>query len=159
MSKAANESLNAAFDLDFISGTVSANVETMSTEITVENGQYANVIPYEPEEHQADEEDFEEVRANLKSLVRKGNQMLDRMIEIADSSERDRTFEVAGTLLKNLADINKDIIGSRKTHKETKILDKQSNKDDGGSVNIDKAVFVGTTADLLKQVKAEQEKK
>ena len=149
MSKAANESLNAAFDLDYVS-TVSANVETsVSSEITIHDAGYA-AVPYEPQMHVAEDEDFEEVRSNLKSLVRKGNKMLDNLIEVAESSERDRTYEVAGQLLKNLADINKDIVNSRKTHKENKILDRQKN--DGGSVNIDKAVFVGTTSELLDQL-------
>ncbi len=148
-----DDSLNAAFDIDMSAvGTVeTANMQAMTVTATVQTTEVAPFI-----EHVAEDEDFEEVRSNLKTLVRKGNKMLDRMIEIADSSERDRTFEVAGTLLKNLAEINKDVLASRKTHKENKVLGKQTDGktvDDGGSINIDKAVFVGTTADLLKQVK------
>jgi hypothetical protein len=158
MSKAANESLNAAFDIEYISGSISSNIRSsVSNEITIHNPEFAAPVQFEPVEHVAEDEDFEEVRGNLKSLVRKGNKMLDNLIDVAESSERDRTYEVAGQVLKHLADINKDIIATRKTHKEIKQLKK--NENDGGSVNIDKAVFVGTTAELLKQVKAEQEKK
>lgn len=158
MSKNTDESLNQMFEIDetTITSVSVANLENAI--VTVDNNR--PIIQATPIiEHDAEDEDFEEIRSNLKSLVRKGNKMLDNLLEIAESSERDRTYEVAGEILKKLSDINKDILNIRKTQKENKELGKHtSDKDlnDGGSINIDKAVFVGTTADLLKQIKEQR---
>ena len=95
------------------------------------------------------EDDAEFARQNLRTLIQKGNDAADHIVEIAKQSEHPRAFEVAAGMLKNLADMNKDLleIQKRKQDLQPKITNNTQN------LNIDKAVFVGTAADLLKQLK------
>lgn len=95
------------------------------------------------------EDDAEFARQNLRTLIQKGNDAADHIVEIAKQSEHPRAFEVAAGILKNLADMNKDLleIQKRKQDLQPKITNNNQN------INVDKAVFVGSTAELLKQLK------
>jgi hypothetical protein len=95
------------------------------------------------------ENDAEYARNNIKVLIQKGSDAADHIVEIAKQSEHPRAFEVAANLLKNLADMNKDLleIQKRKQDLNQKITNNTQN------VNIDKAVFVGSTAELIKQLR------
>jgi hypothetical protein len=95
------------------------------------------------------EDDAEFARQNLRSLIQKGNDAADHIVEIAKQSEHPRAFEVAAGILKNLADMNKDLleIQKRKQDLQPKVTNNNQN------INVDKAVFVGSTAELLKQLK------
>ena len=70
-------------------------------------------------------------------------------MSVAQQSEHPRAFEVAAGMLKNLADMNKDLleIQKRKQDLKPKVTTNTQN------INVDKAVFVGTAAELLKQLK------
>jgi len=93
--------------------------------------------------------DAEYARQNLKNLIAKGNDAVDHIVSIAKQSEHPRAFEVAAGMLKNLADMNKDLleIQKRKQDLKPKVTTNTQN------INVDKAVFVGTAAELLKQLK------
>ena len=93
--------------------------------------------------------DAEYARQNLKNLIAKGNDAVDHIVSIAKQSEHPRAFEVAAGMLKNLADMNKDLleIQKRKQDLKPKVTTNTQN------INVDKAVFVGSTAELLKQLK------
>ena len=95
------------------------------------------------------EDDTEYARQNLKNLIEKGNDAANHIVEIAKQSEHPRAFEVAAGMLKNLADMNKDLleIQKRKQDLQPKTTNNIQN------LNIDKAVFVGSTAELLKQLR------
>ena len=81
-------------------------------------------------------------------MIVKGNDAASHIVEIAKQSEHPRAFEVAAGMLKNLSDMNKDLLELQKRKKE---LAPQSETSKG--VNIDKAVFVGSTNELLKMIK------
>ena len=95
------------------------------------------------------EDDAEFARQNIRDLIVKGNDAASHIVEIAKQSEHPRAFEVAAGMLKNLSDMNKDLleIQKRKQDLQPKITNNTQN------LNIDKAVFVGSTAELLKQLK------
>lgn len=95
------------------------------------------------------ESDAEYARQNLKDLIAKGNDAVNHIVEIAKQSEHPRAFEVAAGMLKNLADMNKDLleIQKRKQDLQPKVTNNTQN------ISVDKAVFVGSTAELLKQLK------
>lgn len=95
-------------------------------------------------------DDAEYARQNLRSLIEKGNGAVDNIIEIAKQSEHPRAFEVVAGLLKNLADMNKDLMEIQKRKKE--LSPKQS--DNNSNINVDKAVFVGSTAEFVKLLKS-----
>ena len=98
------------------------------------------------------ESDTEFARTNIKDLIRKGTSAVDEILQVAKHSEHPRAYEVAGALIKSMADLNKDLLELQKRKKELQISGKDSGSKD---VNIDKAVFVGSTAELMKLIKKE----
>lgn len=99
------------------------------------------------------EDDADYARKNLRSLIEKGNTAVDNIIEIARQSEHPRAFEVAAGMLKNLADMNKDLLEIQKRKRDLSPQDMSGAK----TVNVDKAVFVGSTAELVKMLKSNKE--
>lgn len=97
------------------------------------------------------QDDAEYARKNLRTLIEKGNNAVDNIIEIAKQSEHPRAFEVAAGLLKNLADMNKDLMEIQKRKKDLSPVDASAS---AKNINVDKAVFVGSTAELVKMLKS-----
>ena len=92
--------------------------------------------------------DAEFARNNMRELISNGNKALTDLASVANQSESPRAYEVLATMMKNLAEMNKDLLELQKRKKE---LAPQSETSKG--VNIDKAVFVGSTNELLKMIK------
>lgn len=88
-------------------------------------------------------------RNNMRTLITNGNDALQKLASVADQSESPRAYEVLATMMKNLAEMNKDLLELQKQKRE---LAPQSESTKG--VNIDKAVFVGSTTELLKMIKS-----
>ena len=88
-------------------------------------------------------------RCNIRNLIEKGNQAMDDLLNVAKASEHPRAYEVAAGLIKNLADLNKDLLEIQKRRKDLSPQEASSVK----NVNVDKAVFVGSTAELVKLLK------
>ena len=88
-------------------------------------------------------------RKNIKSLLGKGEIAVDNLILVAQESEHPRAYEVAANLIKNLSDLNKDLMEIQKRKKD---LAPQSQR--SGDINVDKAVFVGSTTELVKFLKS-----
>jgi hypothetical protein len=94
-----------------------------------------------------DDADF--ARGNIRNLIEKGNKAMDELLLVANASEHPRAYEVAAGLIKNLADLNKDLLEIQKRKKDLSPQDASNAK----SINVDKAVFVGSTAALVKLLK------
>ena len=94
------------------------------------------------------EDDAEFARTNIRDLISKGNSAIDNLLLVANASEHPRAYEVAAGLIKNLADLNKDLLEIQKRKRD---LDPTHSK--GNTTNIDKAVFVGSTTELVKFLK------
>jgi hypothetical protein len=124
-----NEKLSKALDIDPI------QIEPTTTEVV--------------EVKDTIEDDTEFARQNIKTLIQKGNDAAEHIVEIAKQSEHPRAFEVVAGLLKNLADMNKDLLEIQKRKQDLH----QKTTNNTQNINVDKAVFVGTAADLLKQLK------
>lgn len=92
--------------------------------------------------------DAEFARSNMRELITNGNRALGELASVANQSESPRAYEVLATMMKNLAEMNKDLLELQKRKKE---LAPQS--ESSKSVSIDKAVFVGSTNELLKMIK------
>lgn len=95
-----------------------------------------------------DESDFDFARNNIRDLAEKGRVAVDNILQVASATDHPRAYEVAATLIKSMSDINKDLIELQK--KKRDLLPK---KEESTVVNVDKAVFVGSTKDLIKQIK------
>ena len=105
---------------------------------------------------QAANEDTEFARDNIKNLINKGSVALDNLLQVARESEHPRAYEVAATMIKNLSDSNKDLLDLQKKKKD---LSPNNGNIVGNTknMNIDKAVFVGSTTELVKFLKNKQE--
>ena len=104
--------------------------------------------------HQSEEQnpDAHYSRANYYNLIEKGNEALDGILEVAKESQHPRAYEVAANMIKNLSDVTEKLMILQKQQKE---LNPQKAEQQTTNINVDKAVFVGSTADLLKQIKNE----
>lgn len=94
----------------------------------------------------SDDADF--ARTNIRELINSGNSALNNLLTVAKESEAPRAYEVAATLIKNLSDLNKDLMEIQK-RKQDLTGETAKNK----NINVDKAVFVGSTTELVKFLK------
>lgn len=98
--------------------------------------------------------DFNVARQNINTLITKGSNAIDTLLKVAEQSQHPRAYEVASTFIKTLADLNKDLLELQKKKKE---LTGEAPSSGGNQTNIDKAVFIGSTADLIKMIKNKEE--
>ena len=89
-------------------------------------------------------------RANYYNLIEKGNEALDGILEVAKESQHPRAYEVAANMIKNLSDVTEKLMILQKQQMEL-----QPKEVAPTNITVDKAVFVGSTADLLKKIKNE----
>lgn len=96
------------------------------------------------------ENDYSYSRNQLYSLIEKGQEAVNGILDVAASSDHPRAYEVAGQLIKNVADITDKLAD---LHKKMKDL----NDDYQGPKSItNNALYVGSTADLLQLIKQEK---
>ena len=95
------------------------------------------------------DQDYEDSRKILKDLVNKGNQAIDHLLAIASESEHPRAFEVVATLIKNTAEANEKLMTMQKAVRDMKNIRQKSD------VTVDKAIFIGSTSELSKLIKAQ----
>jgi len=113
-----------------------------------------SVTIHEPD-RSADNPDADYSRANYYNLIEKGNEALDGILEVAKESQHPRAYEVAANMIKNLSDVTEKLMILQKQQKQ---LNPQAAEAKTTNINVDKAVFVGSTTDLLKQIKNESAK-
>ena len=94
------------------------------------------------------QKDYEYTRGNLYSIIEKGQEALNGILELAQESEMPRAYEVAGQLIKNVADATDKLIDLQK-----KIKDIEESSQTKGPTNVTNALFVGSTAELAKLLK------
>jgi len=93
--------------------------------------------------------DAQFARENIRELISKGNSAIDQLLLVARDTEHPRAYEVAAGLIKNLGDLNKDLLEIQKRKRD--LAPKETAQSSG--LSIDKAVFVGSTAELIKLVR------
>lgn len=102
-------------------------------------------------------EDYRLARKTFKKLIDKGTKAIDSLESVSklaeDARESSRVAEVMASLIKTVSDTTKDMFVLQKMVKDLK--DAPTDKKQETTVNVDKAVFVGTTSELLKKIKAE----
>lgn len=103
--------------------------------------------------HQADSTnpDADYVRSNYYGLIEKGNEALDGILEVAKQSQHPRAYEVAANMIKNMSDVTEKLMTLQKQRKELETPEQAA----ATNINVEKAVFVGSTADLLRKLKNE----
>ncbi len=91
--------------------------------------------------------DYEYTRGNLYSLIEKGQEALNSIMEVAQDSQQPRAFEVVSQLLKNVADTTDKLIDLQAKMKDLNAEEKK------GPNTVNNALFVGSTAELQKLLK------
>tara|TARA_B100001094_G_scaffold162804_1_gene157568 strand:- start:97 stop:516 length:420 start_codon:yes stop_codon:yes gene_type:complete len=94
------------------------------------------------------DKDYQYSRAQLYSLIEKGQEVLNGVMDVADSSGSPRAYEVAGQVLKSTADIADKLMDLQKKVKE---IDETKNTTTNNVTN--NAIFTGSTAELQKLIK------
>jgi hypothetical protein len=92
--------------------------------------------------------DYDYTRGNLYSLIEKGQEAINGILELAQESEMPRAYEVAGQLIKNVADATDKLMDLQR-----KLKDIEEEKVSKGPTNVTNALFVGSTAELSKLLK------
>ena len=123
-----NEVLNIAADV------LPATTQQENTELVIPNDKDPDT-------------DFETGRENLYKLLDKGNDAIDGILALAKEGEHPRAYEVAGQLIKTVADVSKDLLELQEKLKKIKDV---PNK---GPKSVTNALFVGSTTELQKLLK------
>ena len=93
------------------------------------------------------ENDYEYTRGQLYNLIEKGQEAINGILDVAQNSDHPRAYEVAGNLIKNVADISDKLIDLQKKMKD---ISEEKSK---GPTNVTNAMFVGSTSELQKMLK------
>jgi len=96
------------------------------------------------------EKDYTYTRANLYSLIEKGQEAINGIMELADESDSPRAYEVVGQLIKNVADTTDKLVDLQKKVKE---IDEDNVKKTTNNNVTNNALFVGSTSELSKLLK------
>ncbi len=92
--------------------------------------------------------DYVKSRENYYELINKGKIALDGILEVAQEGEHPRSYEVAGQILKNVSELNSQLIELQKSMAELEAIEKK-----GNPTKVTNALFVGSTKDLQKLLK------
>jgi|APFre7841882654_1041346.scaffolds.fasta_scaffold17106_3 hypothetical protein len=99
------------------------------------------------------EEDTDFARKNIKDLIENGKSAIKDLLHVAKESEAPRAYEVVATLLKNIAELNKDLLELQKRKK-----DLSPTKFKNQNISVDKAiVFTGSTTELINLIKQQKD--
>ena len=134
------DKLNDAFDVE---------AEEVSTEIQVKKEK--KTVPVKVEKDDI-ARDYEYTRGNLYSIIEKGQEAIDGILELAQDSEMPRAYEVAGQLIKSVSDATDKLMDLQKKLKD--VEEESSRK----PTTVNNALFVGSTADLAKLLKQNGDK-
>ena len=146
------QKLNDILEVEIVGEVTTIEPEVVS-EVIVAPETLPAVVE-EPSQQRDLEYDYEYARTTHRDLLEQGQEALPDLLKVAKESQHPRAYEVAAGFLKTLSDMTDKLMV---LHTVKKKLDGE----DGGprptstTNNIDKAVFVGSTADLLKQIKNE----
>ena len=129
-------------NFDKIDETLNTTSETVDIQPIVEES-----AATKPSENKDVQKDYEYTRGNLYSLIEKGQETLNGIMDLADQTQSPRAYEVAGQIIKSVADTTDKLLDLQK-----KLKDIDEEKKGPTSVT-NNAMFVGSTAELQKMLK------
>jgi hypothetical protein len=97
--------------------------------------------------HDDTDTDFQYARENIYSIIERGSDAMEGLLEVARETEHPRAYEVVGQFIDKLTNASKELMGLHKTKKS------MSDEVLGSPQNVTNALFVGSTADLQKLLK------
>jgi hypothetical protein len=102
----------------------------------------------EPDIEQDLNDAYQQSKENLQGIIDQGKEAMEEILQVAKAGQHPRAFEVYGTILKNMVDANKELLNIQKQMRDMDGKQKETN-----NTTIDKAIFVGSTAELSKLIK------
>ena len=115
-----------------------------------ENKEFKPLVPRTEDKQSPDvDNDYKYSRENYYNLIERGQEAIEGILDVAREGQHPRAYEVAGALIKNVADTVDKLQDLQKKLKELKDLPKTANQ------NIKNALFIGSTAELQKMLKNE----
>ena len=126
------------------------NISSESIKNTsIEKSEVTEIVESNKKESKNDvQKDYEYTRANLYSLIEKGQEAINGIMEVAEEGSSPRAYEVAGQLIKSVADTTDKLIDLQKKLKD---VEDETVKTTNNVTN--NAVFVGSTSELQKMLK------
>jgi len=94
--------------------------------------------------------DYQYARTNYYELIEKGKDALEGILDLAQDSQQPRAYEVAALVIKTITDANKEIMSLQKSIQDINL---ESGNIKNQTNNINNAVFVGSTKELLSAIK------
>ena len=94
--------------------------------------------------------DYKYQRENFYNLIERGQDAINGILDLARESEHPRTYEVAGQLIKNVAEVTEKLGDLQAKMKKLKEVPNSAPK------NVTNALFVGSTAELQKMLKGKE---
>ena len=131
---------------------MSDNYESIDNALDIESSivESKPIKPVPPKEEKTDiKKDYEYTRANLYSLIEKGQEAINGIMELAGESASPRAYEVAGQLIKSVADTTDKLADLQKKLKD---IEEDTTKKSPNNVT-NNALFVGSTSELSKLLK------
>ena len=93
--------------------------------------------------------DFEMARGNIHEVIQNGTYAMEKLAQIADSSQHPRAFEVLAKLMDTMLQANKDLMELQKQIRQISAADAPTNEN---AQQVTNNLFVGSTADLQKVI-------
>ena len=141
-------------DILEIETEVVGEVETIEPEIVnevvVAEEHLPAVVPNASRDAQYD---YEFSRDTHRGLIESGQDALTELLKVAKESQHPRAYEVVATLLNSLSTMTDKLMALQKAKREIEKLDGQDGGGDVNVGNVEQAVFVGSTSELLKQIR------
>lgn len=131
-----DKNLSEIFDVTTIEETKKEKLPTVTTKYN------------EPDIEQDLNDAYQQSKENLQGIIDQGKEAMEEILNVAKAGQHPRAFEVYGTILKNMVDANKELLNIQKQIREMDGKKKETN-----NTTIDKAIFVGSTAELSKLIK------
>ena len=126
--------------------------ETFDIESTIVPSEKVGITPEQKPDRltKSDiDKDYEYTRGNLYSIIEKGQEAINGILELAQDSEMPRAYEVAGQLIKSVSDATDKLMDLQK-----KLKDVEEETKVKGPSTVNNALFVGSTAELQKLLKS-----
>ncbi len=113
------------------------------------------VAPVVPRPNESDDvdSDYKYQRENFYNLIERGQDAVEGILDLAKESDHPRAYEVAGNLIKQVADVTEKLADLQTKMKKLKEVPNSAPK------NVTNALFVGSTAELQKMLKKKDDEK
>ena len=119
-------------------------IDKIVPKIVLDNSE---VVPYQAKSGDDIEKDYEYQRENFYNLVEKGSSAIDGILELAKESEHPRTYEVAGNLIKQVAEVTEKLGDLQEKMRRLKEVPSNAPK------SVTNALFIGSTKELQTMLK------